>query len=133
MTLQFRFDKPTAVKIAQFLEGSGMQKAAADMWLGLCAHNPYDWDVRKRFGDLYFDLQQASYPQGSVERSRFILVVIGNSFPTPKLSEAYFDNLRQILATRTKRAQSGTTVIGLGTGRCGSTTMSAAFEALGEC
>jgi hypothetical protein len=130
MSLQFRFDKPTAVKIAQLLEGDGMPKAAADIWLGLCAHDPYDWDARKRFGDLYFDLQQPAYPQGTVERSRFILLVIGNGFPTDKLRAAYFDNLRQVLGARTKRPQPGAVAIGLGTGRCGSTTLSAAFESL---
>ena len=55
---------------------------------------------------------------------------MGISFPTEKLVDAYFQNLRQLLRSRTKLSQPGAVVLGIGAGRCGSTTLSAAFGGL---
>ena len=49
------------------------------------------------------------------------------SYPTRTLVAAYFENLRQLLRGRAKLSQPGEVVVGIGTGRCGSTTLSAAF------
>jgi hypothetical protein len=130
MAIQFQFDRATAIRIAELLEAAAMPKAAADIWLGLCAGDPYDRWAREKFGDIFFEQKQFEYPPGTVGRSQFILQVIGLSFPTPLLRDAYFDNLRSLLHARARRSQPGEVILGLGSGRCGSTTLTAAFEGL---
>ncbi len=130
MSITFQFDRPTAIRVAQLLEGAGMLKAAVDVWLGVCAGDPYDPDARIKFGELFFQHRQAEFPPGTLQRSQFILQAIGFSLPTPVLVDAYFDNLRQLLRDRPKRDVPGSVVLGLGTGRCGSTTLTAAFASL---
>jgi hypothetical protein len=134
MNLQFQFDQETAVRVTELLEQDGMLKAAADMWWRMSAVNPYDRRPREKVGDLSYEHHQAAQPLGSFERSRFILRVIGISFPTPKLTNAYFDNLNRLLASRQKRTLPGALVLGAGAGRCGSTSLAGAFAALpGAC
>jgi len=127
MNLRFEFDRYTAIKVAEYLQASGMAQKAADMWYGICAADPYERMPRERFGELAYDLRQANFAKGSVERSRFILRVIGLSYPTKKLAEAYFENLTRLLGAKPKRERPGQVVLGLGPGRCGSTTLAAAL------
>lgn len=127
MNLRFEFDRYTAIKVAEYLQTSGMAQKAADMWYGICAADPYERMPREKFGELTYDLRQANSAKGTVERSRFILRVIALSYPTKKLAEAYFDNLTRLLAARPKRDRPGQVVVGLGAGRCGSTTLAAAL------
>ncbi|MGD9724118.1 MAG: sulfotransferase [Pirellulales bacterium] len=129
MPLRLQFDRDTATRIADHFEHSD-PKTAADMWLGLCADNPYHRPSRERFGDLLYRIEQPAYPLGTEKRSRFILRVMGNSFPTPLLTAAYFENLDLLLARRPLRDAPGLLVLGIGPGRCGSTTLAAALAAL---
>ena len=57
------------------------------------------------------------------ERGRLLLQMIAVFGPTPGLQQAYFDNLDRILAGRPVLARPGRLVLGLGTGRCGSTSL----------
>jgi hypothetical protein len=132
MSPTVQYDKDTAVKVAEFLEHNGMLRPAADTWLGLCADNPYDRRAREKLGDLKFQVQESNYALGSVARSRFILRVMGVSFPTGRLREAYFENLDQVLKSRPKRATPGAIVLGVGSGRCGSTTLAAALAGVSD-
>ena len=127
MNLQVSFDYATAAKVAEYFESAGMAQAAISMWEGLCFANPYIRRAREKLGDLYFDQQQSAHPCGSVARSRFVLRLMSTTFPTQKLSCAYFENLEQLLKARVKRTRPGKVILGIGTGRCGSTTLSAAF------
>jgi hypothetical protein len=68
---------------------------------------------------------EARYPIGSKERGREILRLIGRGFPTPFLQEAYFANLNALLASQAPLASPGRVVLGLGTGRSGSTSLAA--------
>ncbi len=132
MNLRVEFDPATAAKVAGFFETSGMVKAAALLWQALSLAEPYDLPTRRHAADAMYDYFQAKYALGSVERSRLLLSILTQSFPTPKLSAAYFDNLQRLLQTRPRRATPGQIVLGLGTGRCGSTTLTAAMAALGD-
>ena len=64
-------------------------------------------------------------PLDTLARSQLILSIIGRAYPTPALSAAYFENLNHLLSKRMKLASPGQLVLGLGTGRCGSTTLTA--------
>jgi hypothetical protein len=126
--------KEAAVQRAAAHIQRGELRQAADIWWRICSDNPYDMRARFAFGDLFFDCQQAAFAPGSVERSRFILRAIGMSFPTPRLTVAYFDNLTQLLQSRPRLGKPGMIVLGTGAGRCGSTSLSGAFAAVeGAC
>jgi hypothetical protein len=58
--------------------------------------------------------------------------VISKGFPTKKVTAAYFANLDQWLARRVPRQRQGAVVLSVGPGRCGSTTMAAAFAAVDD-
>jgi hypothetical protein len=60
---------------------------------------------------------------GTLERSRLILDIIGRTYPTAALTAGYFENLDRLLSTREKLASPGRLVLGIGSGRCGSTTL----------
>jgi hypothetical protein len=75
---------------------------------------------------------QSEWAPGTLERSRRLLRLCGQSFPTETLRNAYFENLRSILQRKPKRAEPGRLVLGTGAGRCGSTTLSGAFAGLPE-
>jgi hypothetical protein len=130
MNLQVSFDYATAAKVAEYFQSAGMAQAAVSMWEGLCVVNPYIRRAREKLGDLYFDQQQSAYPCGSVSRSRFVLQLMSKSFPTQKLRCAYFENIEQLLKARVKRTRPGKVILGIGPGRCGSTTLSAVFGAV---
>src|SRR4030088_2464039 len=58
------------------------------------AYDPYDVAVRRRLADHLFHPQQDDRPPcGTVERGRFLLDIIQETFPTEALGAAYFGNL----------------------------------------
>ncbi len=63
------------------------------------------------------------YRLGTIERGRQILKIIANSSPTKTLTAAYFENLENLLKMKRRRPLPGKIAIGLGTGRCGSTSL----------
>ena len=83
-----------------------------------------------RLGKAERLLKQASerHAIGSPERSRYILRLIHESFSTPVLTTAYFDNLERLLQHVPGRASPGTLAVGIGSGRCGSTTLTGLLQ-----
>jgi hypothetical protein len=88
-------------------------------------------NLAKAAHDL-FDKRQAAFPPGTVERGRFLLQLIANSHPTARLSDAYFENLTLLLRSRPTRSVPGRIILGIGSGRSGSTTLSAFFASLDD-
>jgi len=92
-----------------------------------------DIDVAIEKADVFLNDAELS-PIGTVERSRQILKIIEESYPTHRLSAAYFENLSAVLEPKQTLAEPGKLVIGLGTGRSGSTTLTAYLGAIdGVC
>jgi hypothetical protein len=134
MNLQMEFTADTAVKIAEYFEKSGLVTEANRLWMAIKSVTAYDRNLRAKLGDIIFDSRERQFEPGTVLRSRFILQLMSISYPTQKLVGAYFENLQQLLRGRAKLSQPGNVIVGLGTGRCGSTTLSAAFASLpGAC
>ena len=73
--------------------------------------------------------KESRYPLGSIERSRFLAALTSKGFPTAKLTAAYFANLDRWLANQPRGDVPGVVVLGIGPGRCGSSTLTAAFAA----
>lgn len=71
---------------------------------------------------------------GTVGRSRLILRIIENAFPTERLSSEYFRNMDVLLQTKPKRAAPGKVMLGIGSGRSGSTSLAALLGTVdGSC
>jgi hypothetical protein len=127
MHLQMEFTADTAVKIAEYFEKSGYIAEANRLWMEINHISAYNRDLRAKLGDFIFKSRENQFEPGTVLRSRFILQLMSISYPTRTMVGAYFENLRQLLRGRAKLSQPGNVILGLGTGRCGSTTLSAAF------
>jgi uncharacterized protein YozE (UPF0346 family) len=128
MNYALEFDKGTAIRIAELLEQDGKLEAAANVWWQLGARNPHERQPRERFAELAYEAHEFAKRRPDVAKSRSLLRLMSLSFPTHKLASAYFDNLRQLLESKPKRAQPGKVIVGLGSGRCGSTTLTSAMR-----
>jgi hypothetical protein len=73
--------------------------------------------------DLIFDNHQGGFPIGSMERALFLLQTMDISFASRRVIEAYFENLEAMLQRQERLDTPGMVVLGLGSGRSGSTTM----------
>ncbi len=95
-------------------------------------YDPYDRDTRKRLADRMFDRHRNDQPLGTVDRGKLILDIIQDSFPTEPLAAAYFENLDLLLGSRHRRETPGNILLGLGSGRTGSTTLVAILTTVPE-
>lgn len=88
--------------------------------------DPYDVEMMRQNAIRLLREMRAtpSQEEEPEEKCRRILSAIQSSYPTPELADEYFKNLK--LAFRDKREldASGQIVIGIGPGRCGSTSLS---------
>jgi hypothetical protein len=103
----------------------------ARQWERVRDHDPYNQPARKNLAELLYRIFYQGYELGSIDQSRQILMHISASFPTPTMSAAYFQNLERLLEQRRRQLFPGQIILGLGAGRCGSTTLShmlASFE-----
>lgn len=96
--------------------------------------DPQDRAILQTLGEEYFKNHEKEVPLGTVDRGRLILRIIGESFPTENLAAEYFRNLEHLLKARKRRKAPGQVLIGLGTGRSGSTSLSALLATIdGSC
>jgi len=96
------------------------------------AHNPYDRSAREALAETLFDTLDNEQPLGTVGRGRLLLKIIEQGHPTQKLAAAYFQNLQLLLKDRTRRSVPGRVLLGLGTGRSGSTSLTALFATVDD-
>jgi hypothetical protein len=86
-------------------------------------YDPHDDAIRKDLAEQLFRAHRDEFALGTLERGRLILDIIQVGFPTEALSSAYFENLDHLLRTRPVRRAPGKIVIGIGSGRNGSTSL----------
>ena len=119
--VHFYWDLPT--HIANMLAGVGLQRAADQfLWRAYCSC-PYDLALGEYLANWMYDHHQQKFALGTVERGNFLMQVLERSYPAPRVTAAYFDNLTRVLSERPQRTRPGQVVLGLGAGRCGSTTL----------
>jgi hypothetical protein len=87
--------------------------------------NPSDCTALEHLAEQSFEVRGKEEPLGTVSRGRLILGIIEKGFPTPNLAAEYFRNLEYLLRAKRKREVCGQVVLGLGAGRCGSTSLTA--------
>ena len=90
--------------------------------------HPYDLEGRAVMADDLVARHLDRSGAGSLERAQFLLWILQSFYPTRQVTEAYFDNLQRLLGDREPLGAPGTIVLGVGTGRCGSTSLAAAFR-----
>jgi Sulfotransferase domain len=96
------------------------------------SYDPYNHEIRKDLAERLFRPHRNDPPLGTVERGRLILDIIQDTFPTEALSRAYFENLDNVLKTRPVRRAPGKIVIGIGSGRNGSTSLAEMLSTIEE-
>jgi hypothetical protein len=88
-------------------------------------YDPYDRTVREALAERMFIAYRSEPALGSIARSRLILDIIQETFPTEELTKAYFENLDALLRYRQPLRTPGRIVLGIGSGRSGSTSLAA--------
>jgi Sulfotransferase domain len=98
------------------------------------SYDPYNDEIRKDLAEQLFRPHRDHPASGTVERGRLILDIIQDTFPTEALSSAYFENLDYSLSTKSVRRTPGKIVIGIGSGRNGSTSLAGMLSTIeGSC
>jgi len=90
--------------------------------------HPYNLVMRARLADELLGRHCASTPPGSYERAHLLLKILHTFYPTQRVADAYFENLEALFKEREPLQQRGKIILGLGTGRCGSTSLAVAFR-----
>jgi hypothetical protein len=101
----------------------GLQRLAQHALEKIYSASPYDLPLGAILADLVFDNHQSEFPLGSRERAFFLLETMNISFASRRVIEAYFENLEAMLQRQERLGTPGMVVLGLSTGRAGSTTM----------
>lgn len=128
MNLNLQIDPVTAVHVAEFLEQRQLTDSANRLWRALSDATTWDRAIREEMAATMFAAREGQFPIGSVGRGQFILYAMALSLPSTLLVEAYFENLQEYLRPYPRLDRPGQLVLGAGTGRCGSTTLAAAFR-----
>lgn len=110
-------------RLVNLLQTAGLTAVALQFLGGMYDRYPYDCLLGERLANLQYDEGEADYPLGSRERSEFLLKILARTYPSQRLCDAYFDNLHELLKNHEPLGNPGRLVLGLGTGRCGSTTL----------
>ncbi len=96
------------------------------------SYDPYDHEIRKDLAEHLFRRHRNIPPLGTAERGRLILDIIQETFPTERLARAYFENLDSLLDAKPVQRTPGQIVIGIGSGRNGSTSLAKILSTIEE-
>ncbi len=88
-------------------------------------YDPSDKQALGYRANTLLDKMHTEPARGPLEPCQRILAIIQEWYPTEKLAAEYFSNLEILLAGKRRLETPGQLVIGLGTGRCGSTSLAA--------
>jgi hypothetical protein len=119
-----RSDEQELLLFARTLHTRGLDREMRTCQ-ALCKADPYDRAPREKLAAVLFNVFQQLSHIGSAQRGRLLLRIIGASFPIRPLVDAYFANLQCLFEGRQKLQTPGVIAIGVGSGRCGSTSLTA--------
>ena len=124
--------KGVSMKLGQYIPGPlrslrrSVLERLGNRWdAGDTSNDPYDRAASQTHADEMFHRREREQPSGTIDRGRLLLEIMEAWYPTPTLEDAYFANLELMLRGRVKLSCPGRLVLGLGTGRSGSTTLAA--------
>jgi hypothetical protein len=88
-------------------------------------YDPYDKPSCERIASTLLGEMRKGPERGTLETCQRLLEIIGLGYPTEDLAAEYFSNLEILLGGMPRLEHPGQLVIGLGPGRCGSTSLAA--------
>jgi hypothetical protein len=132
MKIPYPFDREAAVQLAGVLEREGNLHAAMQLWWRICAVDPYAHGAREKVAELTYDINASLIRPGNDEGAELLLRIIALAPPTARLAAAYFEILGKRLESQPRRQRPGSVVLGLGSGRCGTTTLSYAMTGVAQ-
>jgi hypothetical protein len=89
------------------------------------SYDSYDCSVRAALAEQLFETHEKEQPLGTIGRSQLMLKIIEVGFPTERITAEYFHNLEHLLKAKKKRKVPGQVLFGIGSGRSGSTSLTA--------
>jgi hypothetical protein len=95
-------------------------------------YDPYDRTIRELLAECMFAQHRGESTPGTLAHIRLILDIVQETFPTAELTKAYFENLDALLHYRRPLRTPGRIVLGIGSGRSGSTSLAAMLATIGE-
>jgi len=111
-----------------------MRQASVHYGSTIRSVGPYDRGARETLAAELIARDLGQEPLGTLARGHRILKILELTYPSPALSAAYFENLDRMLAARKKLPSPGRLLLGLGAGRCGSTSLTALAATIeGSC
>jgi hypothetical protein len=129
-SVDVKLDLETAADLADFFVARGKPQQALQTYAAVLKLDPHIDAVRRRYVELLFRVNEPRWPLGTVERSRMLLSLLGMDVLTEAVEAAYFENLERLLDGRPRPARPGVLVLGLGSGRCGSTSLARALSGI---
>lgn len=118
-----KLDLETAADLADFFVARGKPRQALQTYSAILSLDPHAEGVRRQYAELLFRVNGDRSPSGTIERGQMLLGLMGLDVLTEAIESAYFENLERLLNGRDRLAAPGTLVLGLGSGRCGSTSL----------
>lgn len=133
-SIDVKLDLETAADMADFFAARGKPQPALQTYSAILKLDPHFETARRRYAELLLRVNGQRTPPGSLERGRMLLSLLGLDVLTDEIETEYFGNLEQLLSQREARPRPGTLVLGLGSGRCGSTSLAHAIAGVeGAC
>lgn len=121
--VEVKLNLETAADLAEFLVVRGKPQQALQTYAAILKLDPHIDAVRWRYAELLFQVNEPCSPLGTIERGHMLLSLMAMDVLIEAIESAYFANLERLLNGRERRASTGTLVLGLGSGRCGSTSL----------
>ena len=98
-SLNVSLDLETAVDLADYFVARNKPENALQTLHAVVRLDPYNASRRRKFAELLFTTREKQYPVGTVERSRFLLQVLGFDCLSETIEKAYFENLKAVQST----------------------------------
>lgn len=108
-------------------------KRALETLMALLRTQPHNAAARERYVRMYFEAHAGRFAPGTAERARMIHALLDFDVSADFLEDAYFENLERQLVGWPRLEPPGHVVLGLGCGRCGSTTLAAMLSRAAGC
>lgn len=131
--ISVKFDLDTAADLAEFFVGRDKIPQAIQTLKAISEADPRREAVRRRYAELHLSLLEKKFPPGTSDRDRMLVTLMGLDVASEKVATAYFKNLELLLSRRERLPNPGALVLGLGSGRCGSTSLAALFAGVEAC
>lgn len=124
-TVDVRLDPATAVDLAEYFLARNKGAQALQTLRAVLSAAPHHEAAKRRFAELHLALAERQFPPGSERRGQLLLGLMGFDILNEAVEKAYLEDLEARLAGLERLKAPGALVLGLGSGRSGSTSLAA--------